>query len=452
MSTRQYIGARYVPVIYQNSQDASSSAWEAGVTYEPLTMVTFGNANYISRKLVPPSAGNPGIESTYWAYMGAGSAQIAQIQTDLNNLTEEVEDISSSLAGAFWTLDSMKEKTVILIGDSWGNTQTSLGATNNWIDLITPYFKTVYRGALNGYSFNKTGASYITIIDGIQTQGEKIDAVITIGGANGAAAGDVTAYVNRVKELYPDAEIVIGINGPCLPKTTCWRIQEMGEAEAARLGCKIIKGLWLTTAKSDISNWTADHFHLLNYTEFVENLIAYLTSGQYTHHYNANRVGSQFTWTDSNMAAYFKDIGFSAYKRCGNKVTFAYTANKGTNFNAASDSITLTYGNNYDLGYFPVTMAFSDYVNSQSGVTNHGFILQRFDKYDLYISTPDGDIYPHLYFVPRENGTFTKAQLFTESRPLQVAINTELFDWQAPVRANENSLPGMISFCNDHMF
>ena len=38
---RQYIGARYVTKIYENSLDPSSAEWEANVTYEPLTLVTF---------------------------------------------------------------------------------------------------------------------------------------------------------------------------------------------------------------------------------------------------------------------------------------------------------------------------------------------------------------------------------------------------------------------------
>ena len=59
MSVRQYIGARYVTKIYENSLDPSSAEWEASINYEPLTMVTYNYGSYLSKKEVPASVGNP---------------------------------------------------------------------------------------------------------------------------------------------------------------------------------------------------------------------------------------------------------------------------------------------------------------------------------------------------------------------------------------------------------
>ena len=65
MAVRQYIGARYVLKIYENSQNPLTADWEAGVNYEPLVMVNYQNSSYISRKDVPATVGDPVSNPTY---------------------------------------------------------------------------------------------------------------------------------------------------------------------------------------------------------------------------------------------------------------------------------------------------------------------------------------------------------------------------------------------------
>ena len=77
MATRQYIGARYVTKIYENSLDPSSAEWEANVNYEPLTMVTYNNGSYLSKRTVPGNVGNPASNPTYWTQTGFYNGQIA---------------------------------------------------------------------------------------------------------------------------------------------------------------------------------------------------------------------------------------------------------------------------------------------------------------------------------------------------------------------------------------
>lgn len=83
---RQYIGARYVLKIYENSQDPLSADWESNTSYEPLTMVNYNNSSYISRKQVPASIGNPVDNPTYWALSGLYNGQIASLQNQVNEL------------------------------------------------------------------------------------------------------------------------------------------------------------------------------------------------------------------------------------------------------------------------------------------------------------------------------------------------------------------------------
>lgn len=91
MATLQYIGARYVPTFYLNS--LGTPEWEAGVAYEPLTIVTYNNNSYTSRKPVPADVGNPSANSEYWAQTGVYNAQIGQLQSDVAELQESVDDL-----------------------------------------------------------------------------------------------------------------------------------------------------------------------------------------------------------------------------------------------------------------------------------------------------------------------------------------------------------------------
>ena len=67
MSTTQYIGARYVPLIFGD--------WLANTTYEPLTIVLY-NA--------------PDLNPTYWANTGNFNAQVEALRIQVQHLAEEV--------------------------------------------------------------------------------------------------------------------------------------------------------------------------------------------------------------------------------------------------------------------------------------------------------------------------------------------------------------------------
>lgn len=88
MSVRQYIGARYVTKIYENSLDPSSAEWEGGRAYEPLTLVTYLNSSYLSKKEVPASVGDPASNPAYWVVTGAYNGQIATLQNQIDQLND----------------------------------------------------------------------------------------------------------------------------------------------------------------------------------------------------------------------------------------------------------------------------------------------------------------------------------------------------------------------------
>ena len=98
MAVRQYIGARYVTKVYENSQDPSSAEWEPNLNWEPLIIVTYNNGSYMSKKFIPASVGNPADNPYYWTQTGFYNGQIAT----LNN---EVADIYNRL-GSFISASS----------------------------------------------------------------------------------------------------------------------------------------------------------------------------------------------------------------------------------------------------------------------------------------------------------------------------------------------------------
>lgn len=85
---RQYIGARYVTKVYENTLDPSSAEWEAGTAYEPLTLVTYNNSSYLSKKDVPAAVGNPSANPDYWIVTGAYNGQIAYLQNQIDEIKE----------------------------------------------------------------------------------------------------------------------------------------------------------------------------------------------------------------------------------------------------------------------------------------------------------------------------------------------------------------------------
>jgi hypothetical protein len=123
MSQLQYIGARYVPIWYENTNDQSAD-WQPNVEYEPLTFVTTTNNHlYLSKKTVPDTIGNPADNISYWLDLGVfitGQYQLLQDQIDAINLL--IADIQRDV-GDLNNFKKMTERSIIVIGNSYvGNT------------------------------------------------------------------------------------------------------------------------------------------------------------------------------------------------------------------------------------------------------------------------------------------------------------------------------------------
>ena len=211
MALHQYIGARYVPKFYENS--LGTSAWEAGVIYEPLTIVTYNGNSYTSKKLVPANIGNPSVNTSYWVATGVFNQQLGTLE----NRVTELEQTA---------IRNIKHRRFVIIGDSYLEGYTPDGHVTGWGTLFAQYlglnasqYELQYRGGA-GFVSNSQGKSFVDLIgDSAISDPDTVTDVIVAGGANdynqGAPAIDsaigVFAGIARLK--YPNAKIWCGFCG-----------------------------------------------------------------------------------------------------------------------------------------------------------------------------------------------------------------------------------------------
>lgn len=112
MATLQYVGARYVPVFYKNPD--GSWDWEAGVSYEPLTIVKYGENSYTSRMQVPSTVGSPNLNPDYWANTGNRGGFEREIETRLSEAEAEIESLNQ-----YNNEKNLAHRYFLLIGDSY---------------------------------------------------------------------------------------------------------------------------------------------------------------------------------------------------------------------------------------------------------------------------------------------------------------------------------------------
>lgn len=496
----QYIGARYVPKFYINSQDPDSSEWEPNVDYEYMTWVSLPNgAMYLSKEDVPASVGSPVNNPRYWLTAGQFNAYIQQIQTEINDMKDgtvsgslqyqinaiidQINDmndgtVSGSLQNQIntmndgnapgslrneiqanardiatintttipaairkfgaWTLERMAEMTVILIGDSWGVTQS--GGVNNWCDLITPYFKKVYKAVAGGSSFDVyTGHTYSfkTQLAGVALDpGDVVDAIITIGGANYYEDGWSGAYVDYARTLYPDAEIVIGTNGPLEPSGPFYHRTEQIECEALAKGATVIRHLWQNVYKTPQSNWTSDFYHLLDYTNYVKNILSYLINGEFGVNYDRSGTVSVDTWGLDAIVNCFKDMNYTHYSRVGNKTELALICSKGASFNNANSQFTLTAGTDHLVAILnlPGGIFFPKMPGSGDTLADVGYIVDDNSYYTMFMvgSAANYGGKPRLYIKDKQSGVFNKTDIFS-GNVLRLNVAVDSFAFTTPV-------------------
>ena len=200
----QYIGARYVPIFYQNSLDPTSTEWESNVTYEPMTWVSLSNGNmYLSKKTVPANIGTPASNPEYWMEAGQFNAYINSLQNQINDMNDgsvtgslqnQIDSIDTSLTtlsnnvladeAIINTYNYFRNKKILLLGDSNSDTNESDFAPN-W----TTYFKTIVESlgatftnnSASGRTFSAVGSANLPAVLPNITSGDYTDIILFLG-------------------------------------------------------------------------------------------------------------------------------------------------------------------------------------------------------------------------------------------------------------------------------
>lgn len=90
---RQYIGARYVPIIGRKGEDTIE--WDNSAPYEPLTIVLYQGNSYTSRTYIP--AGIDISDAHYWAPTGNYNAQVELYRQETAVAKQLAEDVQDEL-------------------------------------------------------------------------------------------------------------------------------------------------------------------------------------------------------------------------------------------------------------------------------------------------------------------------------------------------------------------
>ena len=94
MPVRQYIGARYVPLLGRKGE--TSILWDNTAPYEPLTVVLYQGNSYTSRQYVP--AGIDIMNTDFWALTGNYNAQVEQYRQEVQGFAQDIEGNADAIA------------------------------------------------------------------------------------------------------------------------------------------------------------------------------------------------------------------------------------------------------------------------------------------------------------------------------------------------------------------
>lgn len=172
VTTRQYMGARYVPIF--GRKDESTTEWDNSAPYEPLTIVTYQGNSYTSRQEVPTGALLT--DTDYWVSTGNFNAQVDAYRQDVITLQNNVTALNDLLPSS--AFDSVNTVNAALMSIEAG--------TDTRLDTIE-------------------GALPISEFDNVNTVKAAIDAIsIEAGDIADLLPSDQFTSVNTVKKAIDD--------------------------------------------------------------------------------------------------------------------------------------------------------------------------------------------------------------------------------------------------------
>ena len=294
----QYIGARYVPKFYVNSQNPDSSEWEPNIDYEYMTWVSLPNgAMFLSKEDVPASVGSPINNPRYWMTAGQFNAYIQQLQTEINDMQDgtvtgslqnqidtmqdgtvtgslqnQISDNTSSITAINGRLTAIEpfgyklsNRKFFFIGDSYGEQSSFL--YNVWTTLVKTYLgldaTTGYVYAISGAGFATAAPNFygeLTTQAAAMTANERaaITDIVVLGGTNDQNSNDaaittaIATFMNEAKTQFPNAyvHIVYCAYSRTAQNALNLRVPYLAYSKAGRYGAAFVDGKdWLCASQ-----------------------------------------------------------------------------------------------------------------------------------------------------------------------------------------------------------
>lgn len=229
---RQYIGARYVIKIYENSTDPSSAEWEQG-NFEPLVMVTWQNGSYLSKKEVPGTVGNPANNPDYWVQTGFYNGQIAALQQQIDTINNSVIPAINNTISAIdvktdsnsMKLKNLPDRKILFIGDSYAGIDN--GSGQNYVDIAATILGCDYvdvKHAGIGFTNINSQGTFLEYLQTVTSDRDTYTDIVVCGGCNDydtvANTKDaIKTFCEYVFENFPNAKITIAHIGGFATRT-----------------------------------------------------------------------------------------------------------------------------------------------------------------------------------------------------------------------------------------
>lgn len=228
MATRQYIGARYVPIFGRKGE--TSIEWDNSAPYEPLTMVQHEGDTYISKQIVP--AGVDILNQTYWAKIGAFNAQVEALTNRViameSQIINKISKINDKPNSAYINNAEDEISTLNFDTNATGNTLAKrggsgtlrVGTPSNDYDAVNLAF--LYNSIIDNLTSTETQKSLsakqgkilkgliddlVTDVTNLSTNVDDLTtAVNTLSGNVGTLSGNVNTLSGNVETLTDNVE------------------------------------------------------------------------------------------------------------------------------------------------------------------------------------------------------------------------------------------------------
>lgn len=224
--TRQYIGARYVPIFFDGAQ---GTEWLPNTQYEPLTIVTRNGNSYTSKKAVPAAIGAPENNAAYWASTGIYNQQVEELRQEVAQYKSDVDGFAEDLAKNVELTNriNLRGRNFILIGDSYASgvnpDETSQGGwarrfhdyCNGWANV---YYNIQPLGGVYGFASSRPYIDVIRSLESEITDPESITDIAVFGGTNDLGLEDqipakIAEFMAYCHSQYPNATVKVGCLG-----------------------------------------------------------------------------------------------------------------------------------------------------------------------------------------------------------------------------------------------